>query len=261
MTAYKIAFFDIDGTLADNQLPKNLSIYDRIPTSAKKALLQLQEQQIETVIATGRSYSFIKELAARLKIGSIVASNGSQVTHHGQTIQQHALTPQLAQQIIEELEKHQIGYLIETTEAIFYPPEADFRGDSQLNPQPLISKTHLPPNILQFICQLTDNQPLSLTNPAVAVEKVAPTIANIHAINVSKASGISALLNQLKLTPAAAIAFGDEENDVKMFEAVGFPIAMGNATAQLKEKARLVTADVGDDGIWKACLQLGLIQE
>ncbi|WP_265456820.1 hypothetical protein [Enterococcus sp. HY326] len=46
MTAYKIAFFDIDGTLADNQLPKNLSIYDRIPASAKKALLRLQEQQI-----------------------------------------------------------------------------------------------------------------------------------------------------------------------------------------------------------------------
>ncbi|WP_265456818.1 HAD hydrolase family protein [Enterococcus sp. HY326] len=231
------------------------------PLRLKKRCCDYKNNKFETVIATGRSYSFIKDLAARLKIGSVIASNGAQVTHHGRTIQQHALAPQLAQQVIKELEKRQIDYLIETTEAIFYPPGADFRGDSQLNPQPLTSKDQLPPNILQFICQQTDNQPLSLTNPAVIGEKVAPTIANIHAENVSKASGISALLHQLKLTPDEAIAFGDEENDLKMFEAVGLPIAMGNATAQLKERARLVTADVGDDGIWKAYLQLGLIQD
>ena len=35
-------------------------------------------------------------------------------------------------------------------------------------------------------------------------------------------------------------------------------VAMGNATPQLKERADLVTTDVEHDGIWNACLQLGL---
>ena len=36
-------------------------------------------------------------------------------------------------------------------------------------------------------------------------------------------------------------------------------VAMGNAVPALKEKADLVTTGVNDDGIWNACVQLGLI--
>ena len=36
-------------------------------------------------------------------------------------------------------------------------------------------------------------------------------------------------------------------------------VAMGNACAELKAKADFVTTDVDKDGIWNACVYLGLI--
>lgn len=43
MKNYRVAFFDIDGTLADNNLPHGLSFEKRIPDSAKLALRRLKE--------------------------------------------------------------------------------------------------------------------------------------------------------------------------------------------------------------------------
>ncbi len=37
-------------------------------------------------------------------------------------------------------------------------------------------------------------------------------------------------------------------------------VAMGNASERLKEKADLITTDVDKDGIWKACVKLGLLE-
>ncbi|XOS90554.1 HAD hydrolase family protein [Brevibacillus laterosporus] len=45
--SYKVIFFDMDGTLLNEQ--------KQIPEDAREALRQLQESGIHTVIATGRS--------------------------------------------------------------------------------------------------------------------------------------------------------------------------------------------------------------
>ena len=55
------------------------------------------------------------------------------------------------------------------------------------------------------------------------------------------------------------IAFGDGENDMEMLQFAGIGVAMGNAEAEVKALADYVTADIDDDGIWKACKHFGLI--
>ena len=49
-----------------------------------------------------------------------------------------------------------------------------------------------------------------------------------------------------------AFAFGDAENDVEMFKSVNTGIAMGNACDELKHLASYITADITDDGLYKA---------
>ena len=49
-----------------------------------------------------------------------------------------------------------------------------------------------------------------------------------------------------------AIAFGDGDNDIVMFEAVDYSIAMDNATDNLKKIASEVTDSADDDGIAKS---------
>ena len=74
-----------------------------------------------------------------------------------------------------------------------------------------------------------------------------------------KAFGVAATLERYGLSPEEAVAFGDGENDLSMFDAVGTSVAMGNAWDVVKDRASLVTTDVDDDGIWKACERLGLL--
>ena len=53
-TVYKIVFFDIDGTLVNED--------KQVPESTVKAIHQLKKSGIEPVIATGRAPYFIKPL-------------------------------------------------------------------------------------------------------------------------------------------------------------------------------------------------------
>ena len=75
-----------------------------------------------------------------------------------------------------------------------------------------------------------------------------------------KALGIQNILAHYGIDKADTLAFGDGDNDMDMFEAVGFSVAMGNAVPQLLAVADYVTAKLEDDGIAKALKHLGLIQ-
>ena len=54
------------------------------------------------------------------------------------------------------------------------------------------------------------------------------------------------------------VVFGDDYNDLVMFDDAWFSIAMGNACDALKKKADYVTERNVDDGIYKACLKFGV---
>ena len=58
---------------------------------------------------------------------------------------------------------------------------------------------------------------------------------------------------------ADAVAFGDGNNDVDMMEAAGLGIAMGNGSVDCKAAADYVTADIDDDGIYRALKHFGLV--
>ena len=45
------------------------------------------------------------------------------------------------------------------------------------------------------------------------------------------------------------MAIGDHINDIDMFNAVGYKVAMGNAWDELKEQADFVTKTNDDDGV------------
>jgi hydroxymethylpyrimidine pyrophosphatase-like HAD family hydrolase len=54
------------------------------------------------------------------------------------------------------------------------------------------------------------------------------------------------------------IVFGDAKNDLSMFVDGWTKVAMGNAIDELKACADYVTTDVDKDGIYNACVALGL---
>lgn len=77
--------------------------------------------------------------------------------------------------------------------------------------------------------------------------------------NGGKDLGVAATLERLGVDASEAIAFGDGENDLSMFSAVGTSVAMGNAQDTVKAAATYVTTAVDDDGIYSAAKHFGLL--
>ncbi|MGO3602230.1 MAG: Cof-type HAD-IIB family hydrolase [Enterococcus malodoratus] len=262
MENYRVAFFDIDGTLADNQLPHHLSFAERVPDSAKRALRKLKANNIEPVIASGRHYQTLTGLAEILGVNSIISSNGNCVHYHGQMIHQNIIPPTMLKELVDHLHEQKIEFLIETSQTIYCFESNKYHGDHPADKTFLKTGEPLPENVLQLIVPWNEATDFKLgTDSPLIAEKVAPVAANIHLKTGTKAEGIHRICDEMAITAEQALAFGDEENDFTMFDAVGFPVAMGNASPALKEKAAYVTASVSDDGIWKACIELGLISE
>jgi HAD superfamily hydrolase (TIGR01484 family) len=66
---------------------------------------------------------------------------------------------------------------------------------------------------------------------------------------VNKATGLTALLAEVKLSPDEVVAVGDAENDHAFLEACAIGVAVANALPMLKERADFVTNGARGDGV------------
>jgi hydroxymethylpyrimidine pyrophosphatase-like HAD family hydrolase len=60
-------------------------------------------------------------------------------------------------------------------------------------------------------------------------------------VNVTKATGLAAALDELGLAPSAVVGVGDAENDQAFLAACGLSVAVANALPVVKEAADMVT--------------------
>ncbi len=70
----------------------------------------------------------------------------------------------------------------------------------------------------------------------------------MHA-SVSKESAVTRVLDEMEISPAEVMVFGDDVNDLGLFHLCGFPVAMGNAIPELREAAAYITASNDEDGV------------
>ena len=75
---------------------------------------------------------------------------------------------------------------------------------------------------------------------------------------ITKGNAVERLLAYLGMERKDTIAFGDAKIDIPMFECCEIGVAMGNAGPEAKGAADFVTADVEQDGLFKAVCRLGL---
>ena len=75
-----------------------------------------------------------------------------------------------------------------------------------------------------------------------------------------KGIGIEKMLAYYGLDKAEALAFGDGNNDLEMFGAVGTGVAMANGSDALKAAATDICGACAEDGIYHYCVEHGLIE-
>ncbi|HEX6630380.1 MAG TPA: HAD hydrolase family protein, partial [Gemmatimonadaceae bacterium] len=89
---------------------------------------------------------------------------------------------------------------------------------------------------------------LASTSPVMADT----TFVNITAAGIDKAVAVRAVAEAYGVPLARVMMVGDGQNDVTALRAVGVPVAMRNADAEVLAAARHVVADVEEDGLVEA---------
>jgi cytochrome c-type biogenesis protein CcsB len=77
----------------------------------------------------------------------------------------------------------------------------------------------------------------------------------------SKAAGVAKIVEKLGLKPENVLVFGDELNDIELFEYAGIAIAMGHSHPELQKRADYITKKVEEDGIFDALEKLGMVEK
>ena len=60
---------------------------------------------------------------------------------------------------------------------------------------------------------------------------------------------VAEIAEKLQIPLESVMVLGDNQNDLSMFRVAGFPVAMGNATEEIKAASRAVTLDNDRSGV------------
>ena len=263
---YRIAAFDLDGTL--------LNMGELSPLTGGM-LERLWKSGVEVVVTTGRSLPTVpQEVRALPFIRYIVSSNGACVTDllAGETILEAPLERTAAESVLRtarlfgggcnahysDIAVHSLRILQILRRSV--PPDVLKTMRRRVSPN---FRTVL--SVLGYVrrrkarvekidCLFERDADFAACWQALSQRddvQLADGLSNnmeVTARGVSKASGLHALMQRLGASMDSVAAFGDSGNDMQMLQDVGFAVAMGNASDDVKAVADYVAGPVEQDG-------------
>jgi Cof subfamily protein (haloacid dehalogenase superfamily) len=263
---YKIIFIDIDGTLMNSK--------HKITIRTKEAISNLTAKGIYVVITSARIASSVEEISRECGASSyIIASTGAWIIDYDKniTIYSNPLNMSNCENLIKVSNLANIGFKLHAEKNLVVSDsiKAYFKEDEDvINAQSYddyISNKN--PRVMQF--QFVDidldklirarglvqdvsgvkisNQSKKLTEPNREPKK--KYFIDIVKTDVSKGEAMKILARYLNITMSETMAIGDDKNDIEMFEAAGYSIAMENAIEEVKLSADRVTLSNDDDGV------------
>ena len=252
-------FFDIDGTLLAG------GYLGYVPESTKQAVEKLKAAGHFLAIATGRAQSMAVPYMRLLKIENMVSDGGNGMTINNELIGIEPLNKQDVVELIRECEERRLpwGLAIDNTDTRVVPDERFFEitQDDYIK---CIVVPGLDPAKQENIYKayVACEEPVEHTLKSLKKLPWCRYMPSYFFIEpTDKAAGIKRMMDYYRAEYRDAIVFGDGANDLSMFTDDWTKVAMGNAVPELKAKADLITTDVDDDGIYNACLELGLFEE
>ena len=257
----KIIFFDIDDTLRNSKT-------GFIPSTIPTVFQQLREKGILTGIATGRGiFGVVPEIKA-LKPDFFVTLNGAYIEDKkGNVIYSNKIARDKVEEYIAWTKEVGIDY------GLVGSHEAKLSRRTEMISQaidPIYPDLDVDPDFYQkediYQMWTFEDQGDDLTLP----ENLSSTLrlvrwhehsSDVVPISGSKAAGVAKVVDQLGLKPENVMVFGDELNDLELFDYAGICVAMGISHDIIKEKADYVTKTLEEDGIFDALEGFGMVEK
>ena len=240
---YEVIIFDLDGTAIPN-IPNGL------PSDRLKSTIQASKSKIILCAATGRPITNAKPILEALDLDSpCVISAGTQIVNPvtEEILWEATLSQGSVQKILNICEPYHYEILIRN-ELMGEGKRASERiADDNINVIYIMGCAEADAEVI--IEKLSDVDTIT----AAGVTSWTHEGVDIHIthVNATKEHAIQELLKLLNIDKDKSIGVGDANNDVHLFKAVGYKVAMGNGTDLLKSQADEVCETVDDDGLAK----------
>lgn len=262
MEKIKAIFCDFDWTLFDH---KTRSFNQK----GVEGLNLAHEKGVKLIIDSARTYHSLKGLNTfnLIPFDGFVVSNGGACMIDGKTLYADFIPDEVAKEMTAWLDEHGFGYnlicqyetfikvrdrkLVKDFYKVFYEP---YPSDiSRYDGQRVLT--------IQVFCYPEHDRELRALCDKyhLLFNRFADTNTEICGREFLKSKGVKTIYDYLGLNRDEAMAFGDDLNDISMFDMVKYGVCMGNGKDEAKKHAFYVTDPIDEDGLYKALKHFGVI--
>ncbi len=257
----KAVFLDFDGTVFSHGTGS-------VPSSALRAVEILREKGILVFCATGRHILEIRDMhCEHLPFDGWLTLNGALCQAEGETFFSVPLDREDLELLINESSRIPFPLLFLEEDAMYIN-----RDDESVRRD--MEKIHTPMPEIRFVNSVPEKEIYMLVpycsdeiwnSFCGRLKKTKWTrwssALDVMSKDVGKGTAVQQTLKRYGLRMDQSLAVGDGPNDVELLQACGFSAAMANGDEILKKEADYITDDIDNDGLWKAFVHFGLIQE
>ena len=253
----RLVAIDLDGTLLDNQ--------GQLSSHGSRSIRRAFDAGIHIIIATTRNCRDVQNMCAALAInGPIICSNGAHIygSPTGPLWRELCIPAHIAERICQVADENgrelstsvgQTTYFKQRPGQALGPLAANIEVVEK-NRHALVAKPH---RILAWQPEAIEAlRALCLKEFPVAcrTEVYYKPTGELHSLGVfawgaDKGSALGTVLTKLSVPPDCAMAIGDNDNDLPMFEFTAYRVGMGNGTAEIRRMANIIAPTNEDEGV------------
>lgn len=274
----KIAFFDVDGTLVGDSGKPTRETVSAIQTFKSHGNLAF--------VCTGRSRPEILPEIMAIGFDGIIGAGGGYISVGDEVVHHHTMPEQDVRAMIQFFKENGIEYYLESNSGLFGSEQYaekinetifEYIDYDKEKAAALSEKNQWFNQLIDSFKEQTidygDINKISFINNTFDFNEIhnrfgqqfemfhmtvpffGKESGEIAVKGNDKATAIKIVLDKLGMTQSDAISFGDANNDLAMFSACDYNVAMGNGTDELKAAADEITESADQDGIAKSLIK------
>lgn len=254
----KLIVSDMDGTLVNDEKKIDENIYKILP--------KLKEMGTRFVVASGRQYpSLCSDFQEHVKDVVIVSENGAFIMENGTELYAKCMTQEEvaasldAAFAVEGLEPIVCAKHVTYTRS---PEMKAFLESPKFNYKMALAEDlyHIDDDIIKISIIIVDGsdtverfrQVRAVLDERVNLVTSGEGCMDTGIYGVNKGTAVEALQEMWQITPEETMVFGDQYNDIEMFEKAYYSFAMQDAVEGVKKKARFQAGSNNEGGVVQA---------